>query len=343
MLTLLAAALFCTMADQRGLQPSVTSTGGAPAQVQPKKPTGPSILPNFDTSRTTTYAFRSTYTAQQSHGGKEFDPSTEQANWQVRVTPLLVDAEKHEVEIEVEFTGVQVVWSTHGFTERYDSTVAYRPKPEPKPKKPGLDPDGASIDDKPLDRVLYERFKPLHGAKVHLRVSERGEVLELRDEPVLTTTPFASVSPFPLLYSLFVLPATNADPDFTGAVRADQRWTREHVDDAPKEGKAAAVRVADYRVRAASKDRVEVEVVSRFKLPDGTQPPSGYVYDDKTQYVWDPSAGQLASAKLTVTNKSHQMLMGKDHGFSSSSDVTIDRVKNEKRKTPAQPDKPARP
>ena len=90
-------------------------------------------------------------------------------------------------------------------------------------------------------------------------------------------------------------------------------------------------------------DRVEVDVVTRFKQPDGVQPPSGYVYDDKTQYVWDPSGGQLASAKLTVTNNTHQMVMGKDHGFSSSSDVTIDRLKNEKHQAPAKPDKSVRP
>ncbi|HYD02091.1 MAG TPA: hypothetical protein VEB22_12765 [Phycisphaerales bacterium] len=339
MLTLLVTALLCAAA-----QPAGPGTP-PPARTQPKAPTHPSILPVFDTSRTTTYVFRSVHTAQQSHGGKEFDPSTEQVAWHVRVTPLAVDAEKQEAEIEVESTAVQASWSMYGFTEKYDSTVPYRPKQTQIPKRPGMEPDGATINDVPLDRALYERFKPLHGARMRLRVSDRGEVLEVKDEPALPPSAFASISPCNLLYSLFVLPATNTDPDFNGVVRANQRWTCEHVDDAPKEGKAAPVRVTDYHVRTAGKARVEIEAVSRFKPPDGAPQPRGYVYDDKAAYVWDATTGQLAAARLSVTNKSSFVVMGKDHGLGSTSEVTIDRVRNEKRPTPppGKPGKPAQP
>ncbi|HZW05663.1 MAG TPA: hypothetical protein VFF65_00960 [Phycisphaerales bacterium] len=344
MLKLLVAALVFAAAQP---QPAPRAGPGKPPAVRtpPKDPAHPSILPVFDASRATTYIFRSIYTSQQSHGNKEFDPSVEQVTFHVCVTPLSLDAEKNEAEVEVEFTGVQASWSMYGFTEKYDSTVAYRPKQTQRPKRPGMEPDGAFINDVPLDRVLYERFKPLHGAKVHLRMTTRGEVLELKDEPLLPTSALPSISPCTLLYSLFVLPATNTEPDFNGVVRANQQWTCEHTDAAPKDGKAATVRIADYRVRTASKGRVEAESVARFKLPDGAAPPRGYVYEDKAAYVWDPAAGQLAAARLSVTNKSSLVVQGKDHGFSSSSEVTIDRVRSEKRRTPnsSKPAKPLQP
>jgi hypothetical protein len=229
MRTLLASLTLCSTPLLLSAQPTKPPTPATPARdsdksvpkVQPKA-TDPSILPVFDTTKPSTYMFHGTFTEQQSHGTKTFDPSKEQLVWQVRMTPLAIDAEKHEVDVEVEFLSLQAAWTKMGTVTEYDSAIPFTEKPG-RSRKHGGDPDGPTFNDVPMDKVIHEHFAPYEHAKVHCRVSEKGALVKINDEPVLSPAPVAGLWPCRYLYLLFGVAATNSDSDFNGKVRTDQK------------------------------------------------------------------------------------------------------------------------